>query len=327
MRIDSSTFTNWQMQFPRSEAMVAPSTGSSPAREPSPIRAAKVDVARESSKASSPDPSPAEPTTEEDPQATDRQQEVATTAAAQAAAPKETKNDATALTADEQREVQRLKHRDAEVRRHEAAHAAAGGAHAGAPHYDFETGPDGRRYAVAGRVSISLADVPGNPEASARKLEQVVRAALAPAEPSGADRAVATSARARLARLRAEKLRDVTAESRTTLQSKDTEQLSSPSGDPQTRGLESPGDSRQSRPLQTNRSGPNTLRSNTDDPMAPGVQVSSALGSGGNAQLGSRGDGSIQRAMDEYQKVESPALSSSRLNLLSCANCGGLHSR
>lgn len=109
-----------------------------------------------------------------------------------------------ALTADEQREVQRLQKRDAEVRAHEQAHAAAGGAHAGAPSYGYETGPDGKRYAVSGEVSIDTSEIEGDSQASLQKLEQVARAALAPAQPSGQDRKVAAQARAKIARLRAE---------------------------------------------------------------------------------------------------------------------------
>ncbi|HJL15115.1 MAG TPA: putative metalloprotease CJM1_0395 family protein [Sandaracinaceae bacterium LLY-WYZ-13_1] len=109
-----------------------------------------------------------------------------------------------ALSAEEQREVERLKARDAEVRAHEQAHAAAGGAHAGAPSYRYERGPDGERYAVSGEVSIDTGEIEGDTEASLQKLQQVARAALAPAQPSGQDRRVAARAQARIARLRAE---------------------------------------------------------------------------------------------------------------------------
>lgn len=108
------------------------------------------------------------------------------------------------LSPDDQREVERLRARDGEVRAHEQAHAASGGAHAGAPSFSYETGPDGKRYAVDGEVSIDTSEVQGNPRASLAKLEQVVRAALAPGQPSGQDRRVASSARAKVARLRAE---------------------------------------------------------------------------------------------------------------------------
>jgi hypothetical protein len=107
------------------------------------------------------------------------------------------------LDEDEVREVERLKKRDQEVRTHEQAHQAAGGAHAGAASYDTEKGPDGASYATAGEVPIDTAPVSGNPAATIAKMEQVKRAALAPAEPSAADRAIA--AKADQARLRAQR--------------------------------------------------------------------------------------------------------------------------
>lgn len=108
------------------------------------------------------------------------------------------------LSAAEKKEVQQLQARDAEVRAHEQAHAAAGGSHAGSPNYEFQTGPDGKRYAVGGSVSIDTGEVAGDAEASIQKLEQVARAATAPAEPSGQDRKVAAQARMKIATLRAE---------------------------------------------------------------------------------------------------------------------------
>jgi hypothetical protein len=96
---------------------------------------------------------------------------------------------------DEQKEqVKKLKARDQEVRRHEAAHAAAGGQYAGAPTFSYEQGPDGQRYAVGGEVSIDTSPVDGDPEATARKADQIRRAALAPADPSSQDQAVAAAA-------------------------------------------------------------------------------------------------------------------------------------
>ena len=108
------------------------------------------------------------------------------------------------LSPADKEEVQRLKNRDAEVRAHEQAHASAGGSHAGSPSYDFETGPDGQRYAVGGEVSIDTSEVAGDAKASISKMQQVVRAANAPAEPSGQDRKVAAKARAKMAKLQAE---------------------------------------------------------------------------------------------------------------------------
>lgn len=103
------------------------------------------------------------------------------------------------LTEDEAAQVKELKARDAEVRAHEQAHAAAGGGHTGAPRYETKVGPDGRSYAVGGEVAVDVSVVRGDPEATLLKMRQVKRAALAPASPSSADRAVAAKASAQAA--------------------------------------------------------------------------------------------------------------------------------
>lgn len=115
------------------------------------------------------------------------------------------------LTPEEEEQVQNMKRRDAEVRRHEMAHVAAGGPHTGGASYELERGPDGRAYAVAGEVSVDVSPVPGDPEATLRKMQQVKRAALAPADPSPQDRRVAGQADAIAAKARME-LRDVQSE-------------------------------------------------------------------------------------------------------------------
>lgn len=105
----------------------------------------------------------------------------------------------------EARELQQLKARDREVRQHEQAHMAAGGQYVkGGPSFDYQKGPDGRRYAVGGEVQIDTSAVRGDPEATLRKMEVVMRAALAPAEPSGQDRAVAAQAAQAAAQARAD---------------------------------------------------------------------------------------------------------------------------
>lgn len=104
----------------------------------------------------------------------------------------------------QQLEIADLVKRDREVRAHEQAHAAVGGPYAGAPRYNFTRGPDGQRYAIGGEVSIDTAAVPGDPEATLRKMEVVLRAALAPAEPSAQDLRVAARAQAQAAQARAE---------------------------------------------------------------------------------------------------------------------------
>ena len=108
------------------------------------------------------------------------------------------------LTEQELKQVEALEDRHAEVVRHEQAHAAVGGQYAGSPSYDYQTGPDNKRYAVGGEVMIDTSEVPNDPEATLRKAEQIRAAALAPAEPSGQDRRVAAQANAMAAKARQE---------------------------------------------------------------------------------------------------------------------------
>ncbi len=110
------------------------------------------------------------------------------------------------LSEEETDQVRELKARDQEVRRHEQAHAAAGGAHAGAPSYQYQQGPDGQRYAVGGEVPIDVSPVAGDPGATIQKMRQVKAAANAPAQPSGQDRSVAATADAISQRAQAELL-------------------------------------------------------------------------------------------------------------------------
>jgi hypothetical protein len=93
----------------------------------------------------------------------------------------------------EDKKVAELKDRDREVRTHEQAHAATGGQYAGAPTFEYETGPDNKRYAVGGEVSIDVSNE-NTPTETIRKMQQVKAAALAPAEPSPQDYKVASDA-------------------------------------------------------------------------------------------------------------------------------------
>jgi hypothetical protein len=101
----------------------------------------------------------------------------------------------TATTPEEQKDVQKLKKQDADVRRHEQAHIAAGGQYVqGGATYEYETGPDGRQYADGGEVNVDTSEVPNDPAATIRKMQTVRRAALAPSDPSSQDRAIAAKA-------------------------------------------------------------------------------------------------------------------------------------
>lgn len=104
----------------------------------------------------------------------------------------------------EQKQIEQLAERDREVRAHEQAHAAVGGQYAGSPVYDYTRGPNGRNYASSGHVKIDVSAIPGDPEATLQKAQTVRRAALAPAEPSSADRSVAARASQMAVEARAE---------------------------------------------------------------------------------------------------------------------------
>lgn len=108
------------------------------------------------------------------------------------------------LTLEQQEELLQLQQRDQEVRVHEQQHASVGGQHTGAPSYEYETGPDGKQYVVEGEVSVDLSPVAGDPMATIEKMQQVKAAALAPAEPSQADKNAATRAEQLILEARAE---------------------------------------------------------------------------------------------------------------------------
>ena len=107
------------------------------------------------------------------------------------------------LSDSEKRVLQDLKARDREVRAHELAHKAAGGSVTGPINFEYTNGPDGKRYVSGGEVSVDTSEG-RTPEETIRKMEQVRAAALAPANPSGADRAVAAEAAATEAAARRE---------------------------------------------------------------------------------------------------------------------------
>ena len=114
------------------------------------------------------------------------------------------KDSPTQLTEEEKRILEELKARDREVRAHEQAHLNALGAYRrGGPSYTYETGPDGRQYAVGGEVPVDIGPA-GTPEETIKKAQTVRRAALAPAQPSGQDQSVAARARQLEAQARAE---------------------------------------------------------------------------------------------------------------------------
>lgn len=116
-------------------------------------------------------------------------------AAAKAAEPRGSNGEEPRELSPEEAEILReMKSRDREVRAHEQAHLSAAGALAnGGMNLEYERGPDGKRYAISGRVSLSLRRG-RTPEETMRLARQAQQAALAPADPSPQDRRVAAKA-------------------------------------------------------------------------------------------------------------------------------------
>lgn len=104
---------------------------------------------------------------------------------------------ASAATSEEQAEIARkvalMKANEQKVITHEAAHKAAGGTYAGGTSYSKSVGPDGKMYITGGEVSIDVSEG-RTPEETIRKAQTVRAAAMAPADPSGQDYAVAAQA-------------------------------------------------------------------------------------------------------------------------------------
>lgn len=114
-------------------------------------------------------------------------------------------NETVQKNAQVQQVINQLKVRDSEVKAHEMAHlSAAGGYSTGGMSFTYQTGPDGRQYAVGGEVGIDVSAVPGDPQATLQKAMVVYRAALAPAEPSRQDYKVASAATQMMSQARAD---------------------------------------------------------------------------------------------------------------------------
>ena len=92
-----------------------------------------------------------------------------------------------------QQEINQLKAIDQDVRAHEMAHKIAGGDLTGPINYKYVIGPNGKKYAVGGDVSIDVSPAP-TPQETIKKMQRVIKAALAPVDPSAQDRAVAAQA-------------------------------------------------------------------------------------------------------------------------------------
>ena len=98
-----------------------------------------------------------------------------------------------ALSEEDQRKVDELENIDRKVKVHEHTHLAAAGGYArGGAQFQYVSGPDGDRYAVAGHVNMDTGRE-DSPEATLRTAQTVRKAALAPADPSSADRQIAAN--------------------------------------------------------------------------------------------------------------------------------------
>ncbi len=125
--------------------------------------------------------------------------------------PRPGSGDATTPVADKkqedpqvQQQVAQLKSIEVKVKAHEAAHKAAGGAMTGSISYTYTRGPDGKNYVTGGEVPITVS--PGKtPQETISRMQQVIQAALAPADPSPQDRAVAGQATQQLQKAQQER--------------------------------------------------------------------------------------------------------------------------
>ena len=98
------------------------------------------------------------------------------------------------LSEEDLRKVEELKKIDKRVHTHEQAHLSAAGGYArGGASYDYVTGPDGNKYANAGHVNLDTSREK-TPEATIIKANIIQKAALAPADPSPADKQIAANA-------------------------------------------------------------------------------------------------------------------------------------
>ncbi|MBE6422987.1 putative metalloprotease CJM1_0395 family protein [Succinivibrio dextrinosolvens] len=127
------------------------------------------------------------------------------------------------LSDKEQAELEELKKRDQEVKTHEKAHQSAGGQYASAPVYEYKKGPDGKDYAVGGHVNIDTSEE-SDPDKTIEKMRIVIKAAKAPAQPSGQDMKVAAEAQQTLNEAQMEKAKKQQEEMKSKESSKDGEE-------------------------------------------------------------------------------------------------------
>lgn len=109
------------------------------------------------------------------------------------------------LAESDQKLINELKKIEKNVIAHEQAHISSGGGLVrGGASYNYQAGPDGKRYIVGGEVQIDTSTQSDDPAATVAKMQRVIQAALAPADPSSQDRSVASSAAKTLSAARME---------------------------------------------------------------------------------------------------------------------------
>ena len=141
-------------------------------------------------------------TSQETPSPTQAPQETAPDAANRTE--KKAANGKAELTPEQVAQLTKLRARDREVRQHEAAHlAASGGLAVSGASFSYQKGPDGVNYAVGGEVQIDTSSG-RTPQESVERARTIQAAALAPAQPSGQDKAVAAAAQKMELQARAE---------------------------------------------------------------------------------------------------------------------------
>lgn len=177
--------------------------------------------------------------------------------------------------------VERLKQNEEKVKAHEAAHKAAGGNLAGSASYSYTQGPDGRSYITGGEVQIDIS-TGRTPQETISRMQQVIRAALAPADPSGQDRAVAAQAASQMAQAQQEKLQteetaDKTAPGTQLDPTQTSDQTQPPDQPPIRRGSGSTSNDQAQRAYGDVAVGPSFTGSTTGGPSSSDEQRSESL--------------------------------------------------
>ncbi|MEJ2693535.1 MAG: putative metalloprotease CJM1_0395 family protein [Candidatus Thiodiazotropha sp.] len=166
------------------------------------------------------------------PEATGRESDT-TAAESSSQRPARETGESSRLTPEEQSQINDLQQRDREVKAHELAHKAVGGRYVTGGSFTYQTGPDGRRYAIGGEVTINNSRG-STPEETLRKAELIRRAALAPADPSPQDYRVASQANLVAAQARGEiaaEQREAALERQEAMQERQKEQAAEETGE------------------------------------------------------------------------------------------------